>query len=94
MEIKAFHIKASGSFRPVAPVNGTDFSLEELQHCAGGYIEIAEVNESTIMVINEEGKINGLPVNAMATGILRRNPMYANEVVVGDVLVCAKEQVK
>lgn len=57
-------------------------------------MEIAEVNERSIMVINEEGKLNDLPVNFIATSVLRHNPIYANEVVVGDVLLCPSEMVK
>lgn len=84
----------SGESIPVAPANGTDFSLDELTEFVGGYIEIAEVNSERIMVINEEGKLNNLPMNMLATALLRRNPIYANEVVVGDVLVCAKGMVR
>ena len=70
------------------PKNGTDFSLEELQKIVGGYIEIVNLNEEYIMVVNEEGKLLGLPANPSATIIARQG------LIVGDVLVCRREEVK
>ena len=81
-------IKADGTKIDVTPKNGTDFQLSELQEVVGGYIEIVETIDKQIMVVNEEGKLIGLPFNEEATRLVRY------DVIVGDVLVCASSQVK
>ena len=76
--------------------NGTDFQLEELQTIVGGYIEILHSRgDDTIMVINEEGKIQGLPENINATiEALLKGMIGWDDHIVGDVLVCKSEEVK
>ncbi len=59
-------------------------SLKEMQEVVNGYIEFVYLPDNLIMVVNEEGKINRLPVNSNAT------KMYApilDDVIVGDVLL-------
>ena len=80
-------IKTNGETIEVHPKNGVDFSLEELQGFVGGFIEIVRVDDDRIMVVNEEGKLNELPVNGIAT-------YMARELIVGDVLVCKADEVK
>lgn len=84
-------IKTNGETIEVNPKNGTDYSLEELQGFVGGYIEIIEINigfaKGKLMVVNEEGKIDGLPLNTMAT-------LIAGQAIVGNVLVCKPGEVK
>lgn len=55
-----------GTTRPIAPMNGTDYSLREMQHYVGGPIETLRVGKK-IMVVNEEGKIRGMKLNKVAT---------------------------
>lgn len=50
-------IKTDGTRQPVQPANGSDFTLEEMQAIVGGYIELVELDGSTTMVVNEEGKL-------------------------------------
>lgn len=38
-------------------------SLENLQKIVGGYIETVPVGEKHVLIVNEEGKLQGLPVN-------------------------------
>jgi hypothetical protein len=48
---------------------------------------LLRVTNKTRMVINEEGKIKGLPVNDLATSIYRaghRDPIVADVVVLGN----------
>lgn len=86
-------IKTDNSVTEVSPKNGTDFSLEELQGFVGGYIEIVYpltgAPKGSILVVNEEGKLIGLPVNGIATGM-----MGFTDTIVGDVLLCDTNQVK
>ena len=77
----------------VSPKNGTDFSLEELQAIVGVYIEVLVLDGGEIMVVNEEGKLDGLPFNYSATSYLYEHSRYL-DLIVGNVLVCKSDQVK
>ena len=87
-------IKASGEVIETKPQNGTDYSLEELQAIVGGYIEcLWSVDGKETMVLNEEGKLEGLDCNDKATEWFVEN--YGNhDYVVGDVLICDSEHIK
>lgn len=86
-------IKADTTILDVKPNNGTDYQLDELQKFVGGLIEIANLADGRIMVMNEEGAINGLPVNAVASACfsLGRGRLYP---IHGDVLVCDSDMVQ
>ena len=90
MDKKAFIITSDSRSNAVLPENGTDFSLGELNKIVGGHIEVVWIDDDHIMVLNEEGKLNGLPFNMAAT-LLYNNP---NDYIVGDVLFCHKSMVK
>ena len=81
-------IKSDGTIIEVEPKNDTDFNLEELQQYVGGYIELLTLINFRYMVVNEEGKLNGLPLNAKASAI------YRFDTIVGDVLICKVEEIK
>lgn len=83
---------ANGESKVVEPKNGNDFQLEELQAIVGGYIECLNLNDGRLLVCNEEGKLEGLPLNDAATDIVRANGY--NDWIVGDVLICKSEEVK
>lgn len=76
----------------VKPMNGTDFSLTELQDFVGGYIEIIQLKDGNTMVVNDEGKLLGLPMNATATQ-LYRNSFGCADYIVGNALVCDNGEV-
>lgn len=83
-------IKTNGEVVEVEPKNGTDFVYAELTKIVGGYIEIVSVPDGRLMVVNEEGKIQGLAFNKAATDLYN----VPTDFIVGDVLVCAPEQIK
>lgn len=89
----AYIIHTDSKSEFVMPKNGTDFKLDELQKIVGGFIEIVHLGDNKIMVINEEGKLLGLPINEFATEVYR---VYNNtmDVIVGEALICMTEQVK
>ena len=58
-------------------------SLEEMQKIVGGYIERVTVKGGE-MWANEEGLLQGLPLNLQASRI-------ANNFIVGDVLLCTRK---
>lgn len=80
-------IMASGSIKKVNPVNGTDFSLDELNKFVDGYIEVLHI-EDKLLVCN----VNNLPYNAKATRLI--NAAGIKDYIVGNVLFCDKEKIK
>lgn len=87
----AYHIKADGTITEVQPQNGTDFKLKELQQFVGGRIELVRTTDDRLMVINEEGKLLGLPLNKKATWLYIHRQ---HDSIMGDVLVCESHEVK
>lgn len=85
--------KTNGDIIETEPKNGSDFSWEELNKIVDGYIETAHLSRELVMVLNEEGKIHKLPFNELATE-LYRNSISTHDYIVGDVLVCNKNQIK
>ena len=87
-------IKANGETIDVKPKNGTDFSLEEMKEIVGGYIEVLFLEGGDLMVVNEDGKNMNLPLNKEATEIITGDIYYDGDCIVGDVLVCERNQIK
>lgn len=84
--------KTDGTEAEVTPKNGKDFKLAELSEFVEGYIEIVRLKGGKILVINEEGKLEGLKRNAKATELYRR--AYGDvDVIVGNALYCDTDQV-
>ena len=67
-------------------------TLAEMQEAVGGYIEIIAISKTSYMILNEEGKLKGLPVNVLATR-LTRGVLGDDDVVVGDVLLAKKDEI-
>lgn len=84
-------IYANGLVQEINPDNKRDFSLEELQRIVHGYIEPIHLPKNRLMIINEEGKLKGLPVNILATREVLSHGF--NDVIVGDVLICNSDEV-
>ncbi len=80
-------IKANGLIRDITPAGDT-FTLAELKEIVGGYIELVWLPHGMVLVVNEDGKMNGLPVNVVAT------ELYKADVLVGDVLLCNENLIK
>lgn len=90
----ALIIKTDESVTPIVPVNGGDFTLEELQKHVGGRIEIVRLTDQAIMVINEEGK-DALPLNPMATVMAKATcSIFPWDYIAGDVVMCHTDMVK
>lgn len=83
------------SYEQVKP-KGETYSLEELQKFVGGYIEIHHIADGKLcMVINEEGKINHLPLNPIATRIYNLfSPVSIYDYIVGNVLICESNEIE
>lgn len=92
---KAKWLKANCDVVEVTPKNGRDFQYEELRKFVGGFIEIVHINDKQIMVVNEEGKLNGLPYNSLATeALILAHQGHPVDYIVGDVLLCDNDMVK
>ena len=59
--------------------------LAVLQDAVGGYIEAVDLADNLTMWVNEEGKLNGLPINPMATMLWEKHFGFT-DVIVGDVI--------
>jgi hypothetical protein len=87
----AYIYKTNGEVIETSPKNKKDFSLKELKEIVGGHIEVVNLGDD-YMVVNEEGKLIGLPFNLNAT-IVYQISTKIGEHIVGDVLVCPKNQI-
>ena len=59
-----------GCMSPIKPMNGRDYSLLELQTYVDGDVEFVYFENGKILVVDEDGKLKGKPVNHIATGWL------------------------
>ena len=88
--MKAQLVSTNGDVKSVKPKNNKTFSLKELQSYVDGYIQILKTRDERIMIINEEGKLNNLPYNEIASSLY----IYGmQDPVVGDVLVMDKQMI-
>lgn len=65
-------------------------TLEEMQETVGGYIERIYLEDDQVMIMNEEGKLERLPVNDKATD-MTRGILSQFDIVVGNVIVMHKD---
>ena len=86
------YIKTDGTITEVAPDNGKFFTLKELRAFCGDTVDIADMPDGTCFVLDDNGKINGLPMNKKATEIWKKAypiseyPNNNDQLIVGDVL--------
>lgn len=103
MDLTAKIITPEGRIDPVEPKNGKTFELEELQGIVGGFIEVYNLPGQTgaALVMNEEGKLQGLAVNELATRMWHERCLavgglavggLALDQIVGTVLLCRQAQ--
>lgn len=62
-------------------------TLSEMQACVGGYIELVHLKDGVILVVNEEGKLNNLKPNIIATELAG----ISDDHIVGDVLLISSK---
>lgn len=87
-------IKSNGGMAEVVPKNGRAFTLDELQGFVGGYIELVNLVDS-YLVMNEDGRLNGLPKNERATAIAMNVGVISMfDYICGDVLICSINQIE
>lgn len=55
----------------VVDLDSPEGSLEVLQNAVDGWVQAVDINERLTMWMNEEGKLDGLPFNGIATGLFQ-----------------------
>lgn len=78
-------IATNGTVKEVKPANGKSFFLHEMQALVGGLIEPVYLEDGKIMVVNEEGLLIGLDLNAKASAM-------TGITIVGPAIVCNDEE--
>lgn len=79
-------IYSNGKADTITPKQGQTFTLQELQEYVDGYIQLIPLGQGEIMILNEEGKLLGLPDNESATTFWRQLLPNAPELV-GNVII-------
>lgn len=65
---------------------GNDVHLDDLRAIVGGWLEALMVNPTITCYMNEEGKLDALPVNVRATAMML-HALHGQDVIVGDVVL-------
>ena len=87
--IEVFIVNSDGSseFREI------EGGLESVQQLVGGYVQqIGDTSTDLIALMNEDGKLTGLPVNANADKVVHHAGAFGldpNDRIVGNVVFCA-----
>jgi hypothetical protein len=77
-----------GIEQDIVPANGTDYTLDEVQAFVGGYIEVVGFGNGVMMlVVNEDGQAQHLPINERAS-------LIAGQSIVGNVVLIEKDRLK
>lgn len=85
--------KADGSKEEHILWNNYKLQMEEMQEIVGGYFEYVSLSDGRLIIVNEEGLLQGLPVNIEATNILRRDHS-TTQYIVGNAIVCDSDMIE
>jgi hypothetical protein len=84
-------IKATGEEEEIIPEDGSFFSLKELYSLLNcSLVELVNVNRDYIMIVDEEGRLTGKPINEKASDLVKDRYDF----IVGDVIVCHQNYFK
>lgn len=84
-----------GDPREIFPKSGVAFSFDELRSIVGGRVETVALPSGGRIVVNEDGKVDGLQDNPEATALWKREypielyPGNNDESIVGVALVAS-----
>lgn len=70
--------------RPAYATN-IENTLKNMQKTVGGHIECVKLSSGDVLVVNEEGKLQGLPVNKNI-----KKGTFRGDVIVGDCFICGQ----
>lgn len=84
--------KCTGTLQPISPMNGECYTLLEMQHHVGGYIETVNVGNGKVLIVDEEGKLKGKLPNRIATGWLQVEGIH--DWIAGDAMLIDRKHIK
>ena len=90
----ALLMQPDGNVEDVKPNTGPTFTLDELQKHIGGSVEKIPCTINTrILLVDEDGKIKGLPMNEAVTELCRLyEAIRPADYIVGPVLILSAEE--
>ena len=89
---QAYLVSVEGEITTIAPNDGKEFELNEVQKAVEGMIEVVWLNDSWIMIVDEEGKYDGKQPNLLATIIAhQQRAISAWDCIVGPVIICPEK---
>ena len=66
--------QTDGHTKEITPAKGKTFNLKEMQEYVGGTIDIQFLpKDKQYMILNDNGKLDGLPENLVGTAIWKKN---------------------
>lgn len=74
-----------------APYEEVLTQLEDFQALVGGFIEIINLADGSVLIVNELGRLLGLPLNDWATDILNSLTNHVDTIVGDAAVVYAKD---
>jgi hypothetical protein len=81
----------SGESRQITSAQGKAFSVDELQHLVGGWIEMVKLPDGRLMCVNEDGKVRNLAYNQQATKLARPR-LRPGDYIVGAAVVMTRTE--
>ncbi len=94
------YYKIDGYIADVMPKNRKHFTYDELRLFVGSIVQIVPMPSGKLMVIHEDGKLIGLPMNHKATEVwkeeypIEKYPQNNDELIVGDALITEEKYIR
>ena len=84
-------LRTDGSHENITPKNGKTFKFvgEAYDLIGARMIQICETHDGRLLLVDEEGKLTGKPINVAATALYAYG---AVDPIVGDAIVCDTHQ--
>lgn len=83
---KAIKIDTQGNTTEL-DLDAPEGSLKVLQNAVGGWVQAIDLNHEVTMWINEEGKLDGLPLNFHGTMFWSARFGLGTDEIVGDIVL-------
>lgn len=83
---KAIKINTDGTLTEL-DLDSAEGSLKVLQNAVGGWVQAIDLTPEVTMWINEEGKLDGLPLNFHGTMFWSASFGFGTDQIVGDIVL-------
>ncbi len=93
---KFFTADSSAESRPISPANGEKFTFEELYPILGcDTIEVVDLEDGRCLLIDENGKLTGKPLNDQATfEAVAAGALMESDFIAGHAVLCSGSQLR